>query len=407
MTLKKDKNSTSESTNQKVLDIINEYGLDATASIMTTLLNEAMKSERAETLGAKPYERSKGRKGYANGFKPKTVMSRSGKLELQIPQARGMQFYPKSLEKGIRSEKALKLAIAEMYVKGVSTRKISKITEELCGHKISASQVSRISKVLDKEVQNFKNRRLGYYPYIYLDARYERVREGGVTKSFAVLIALGVTDEGRREVLGFSVSNSEAKTHWTEFLRRLQERKICGVKYIVSDDHQGLKNAILETFNGVYWQRCQFHFSQNSQSFATSKDMKSEIANDVRDIFHSGTLDDAKNKVLEIVKKYEDKNPAFSYWLEENIEDCFAVYSLPRKYRVKLRTVNPLENLNRHIKRRTRLVSVFPNRKSCERLVGAILIEVHDDWMADSKIYMKMDDWNREEMKKRSKILKF
>ena len=322
MTLELDNTST-----QQIMEALQENGLDGISKVVSTLLNETMKAERSVALGAKPYERSEERKGYANGFKPKTVLTRYGKLELQIPQARGLSFYPKSLEKGCRSEKALKLAVAEMYVNGVSTRRVAAITEELCGHRISSNQVSKIAKILDKEIQDFKNRRLGYYPYLYLDARYERVREGGFTRDCAVLIAIGINGDGNREVIGFSVSLSEAQTHWTEFLKSLVERKIHGVEYVVSDDHKGLRNAILEVFSHARWQRCQFHYAQNAQHYASSKAIKHEIAQDIRNIFNCGSIDDARRKASEVVDKYQKSEPAFAFWLDETIEETFAVYT--------------------------------------------------------------------------------
>jgi len=392
MTLKLDNTST-----EKVMEALEQHGIEGISNIFATLLNETMKAERSLALGAKPYERSAGRKGYANGFKPKTILTRCGKLELQVPQARGMYFYPRSLTKGCRSELALKVAIAEMYVNGVSTRRVAAITEELCGHKISSSQVSKISKILDKEVQAFKNRRLGYIPYVYLDARYERVREGGTTRDCAVLIAIGINEDGNREVLGFSVSLSEAQPHWTEFLQSLVDRGLYGVEYIVSDDHKGLRNAMLEVFSHARWQRCQFHYAQNAQHYANSKAARPEIAQAIRDIFNCGNIDDARRKAKEVIEKHQDSNPAFAFWLDETIEETLSVYALPHKYRVKLRTVNPLENLNREIKRRTRLVSVFPNTLAAQRLIGAILMEVHDDWLAAANCYINMDDkWNED-----------
>lgn len=391
---------------EAVMEVLEKDGLEGAARVMALLLNETMKAERSEALGAEPYERSATRKGYANGFKPKTLLSRYGKLELAIPQVRGISFYPKSLTKGCRSERALKLAIAEMYVNGVSTRRVAAITEELCGHKISSGQVSRIAKVLDEEVEQFRNRRLGYFPYLYLDARYERVREGGHVRDFAILIATGINAKGKREVLGFSVSHSEAKTHWKEFLQSLEQRKLYGVEYIVSDDHQGLRQARLEVLSHARWQRCQFHYAQNAQHYGSSKQSRAEIALAVRDIFNAVTLNDARRKVKEVLKQFQDKEPSFAFWLESTIEETFAVYSLPRKFRLKLRTVNPLENLNREIKRRTYLVSVFPNKTAAERLIGAVLMEVNDDWLSGPKCYINMNEKRNEDCKKRTqKIL--
>jgi len=386
----------------KVMEVLSENGIEGMSQVFATLLNEVMKVERSAALGAQPYERTSERKGYANGFKSKTVLTRCGKLRLEVPQARGLSFYPKSLTKGCRSEKALKLAIAEMYVNGVSTRRVAEITEELCGHRVSSTQVSRISKVLDEEIQHFRNRQLGYFPYVYLDARYERIRHGGYVRDFAILIATGINDDGKREVLGFSVALSEAKTHWKEFLQSLAKRKLYGVEYIVSDDHQGLRQARLEVFPDAHWQRCQFHYAQNALHYAPTKAMRSEIANAVRDIFNAGSLKDSRRKAKEVVAQFEDDAPAFAKWLELTVEETFAVYSVPRKYRIKLRTVNPLENLNREIKRRTYLVSVFPNTESCVRLIGAILMEVHEEWISDPRGYINMLDKRNEDVEKRT-----
>jgi len=244
------------------------------AQAMQMLMNEAMKIERNEVLNAAPYERCSDRRGYANGYKPKTVHTRIGSLELSVPQTRDVEFYPKSLQRGVRSERALKLAVAEMYVQGVSTRKVAEITQELCGLDITSTQVSRAAQLLDEELQQWRNRPLGEIPYLILDARYEKVPHGGSVIDCAVLIAIGITPQGKRSILGVSVSLSEAEVHWREFLQSLQDRGLHGVRYIVSDDHAGLKEARKARLAGVPWQRCQFHLQQNAMKYVPKASMR-------------------------------------------------------------------------------------------------------------------------------------
>jgi len=240
----------------EVVELLTDHGFDGMAQAIEILINEAMKLERADVLQAAPYERTDERRGYANGFKPKTVKSRLGRLELKVPQARGVEFYPSTLERGERSERALKLALAEMYVQGVSTRKVQKITQELCGLDVSSADVSRATALLDEELEAWRNRPLGRVPYLILDARYEKVRHGGSVRDCAVLIAIGVLPEGKRSILGVSVSLSEAEVHWREFLGSLIQRGLHGVELITSDAHEGLRAARKACFSGVPWQRC-------------------------------------------------------------------------------------------------------------------------------------------------------
>lgn len=374
----------------EVMELLSNKGTDGFKDIMTVLLNESMKAERSDFLNAKPHERTKERKGYANGFKAKRIATRIGSIKIQIPQVRGLSFYPKSVEKGSRSERALKLAIAEMYINGVSTRRVTEITEQLCGLEVSSSQVSRISKVLDDEIDKFQNAPIERIPYLFLDAHYQKVRHDGFVRDMAVLVATGINMDGKRCILGLSVSLSEATVHWREFLHSLTKRGLNGVTMITSDDHKGLRAAIQHAFPSVPWQRCQFHYAQNAQSFAHKKELRKEIAQDIRDIFNSPSLQDAKNRTELVSEKYQKSNPAFSSWIENSIHECFTVFSQPREYRVCLRTVNPLENLNREIRRRTNLASIFPNDKSCLRLIGAILLEINEDWISADNYYLNI-----------------
>ena len=266
---------------RELLKELIEEGSDAFRGVLEKLLNTAMQMEREEFLGARRWERSEQRRDHANGYKAKTLSTRVGQLQIRIPQVRHLDFYPRSLERGCRSEKALKLAIAEMYVMGVSTRKVTEITEQLCGTEISASQVSRISKLLDDELEQFRNRPLGSYPVVYLDAHYEKVRRQGSIQDVAVLKATGVNCWGKREVIGVSCRLSEAEVHWRGFLQQLQKRGLEGVQLIVSDDHSGLRAARRAVFPSVPWQRCQFHLSQNAQRYARRSDQRAAIATDI------------------------------------------------------------------------------------------------------------------------------
>ena len=375
---------------REVLEMISREGSESMAEAFSLLLNEAMKRERSEALGAQPYERTEERQGYANGYKPKTLDTRMGRVTVSVPQARGIEFYPQSLERGTRSEKALKLAIAEMYVQGVSTRRVKEITEQLCGLEISSTQVSRISALLDEELEKFRNRPLGEYPYVMLDARYEKIRHEGQVVDAAVLIAIGVNLKGRREVLGVSAKLSEAEPHWRSFLESLKTRGLHGVQLITSDDHSGLGAARKAVFSATPWQRCQFHFAQNAQSYAPKRHMREDIARAIRSIFDCDTLEGAREQVQEVAKNFEKSAPHFAQWLELNVEDCLAIYDVVENSweRKRLRTVNPLELVNREIKRRTRLASIFPNENSLLRLVTAVLVEIHDEWIDAPMAYI-------------------
>jgi len=260
---------------------------------MRVLLNNIMQTERARYLQAEEYERTEERKGHANGYKPKTVRTRLGDITFAIPQVREGGFYPSALEKGMRSERALVTTLAEMYVQGVSTRKVKAITEELCGLEISSMQVSRAAAQLDAVLQEWRERPLGRCPYLYLDAHYEKVRQNGQVSDAAVLKAIGVNIEGKREVLGVSVSLSEHEVHWRTFLGDLAARGLTGVELITSDAHSGLKSARQAVFGGVPWQRCQFHLQQNAQAYVPRMSMRAQVAADIRSVFNAPNLAEA------------------------------------------------------------------------------------------------------------------
>jgi len=376
---------------ETVVQLLCESGLSQMAEAVRIILNEAMRIERSQVMEAAPYQRTERRKGYANGYKPKTMNTRMGEITFEVPQTRGLEFYPSALEKGVRSERALKLAVAEMYIQGVSTRKVTEVMKQLCGSEISSTQVSRASQLLDEELTAWRNRPIGEISYLVLDARYEKVRHGGSVVSCAVLIAVGVTPKGHRSLLGVSVSLSEAEVHWRDFLASLQERGLHGVTMIISDDHGGLKAARQARFPGVPWRRCQFHLQQNAGHYVPKIGMRTEVAASIRSIFNSQDRADADRRLDIVVRKYEKSAPKLSHWLADNVPDCLTVFSLPETHRRRLRTSNMLERLNKEIKRRTRVATLFPNEASLLRLVSAVLMEISEEWET-GKIYLRMEN---------------
>lgn len=371
------------------MELLIENGFDGVADAVSLLMNTAMQIERSRYLQADPYERTEQRQSYANGYKAKTVKTRVGKVELAVPQTRDCEFYPQSLERGLRSERALKIALAEMYVQGVSTRKVAKITEELCGFEISSSEVSRASKALDEQLQAWRERPLGQFPYVYMDARYEKVRHNGVIVDCAVLLAIGISQSGHREVLGVSVKLSEQEVHWRDFISSLKDRGLHGVKLFISDAHQGLKAARKAIFPSVPWQRCQFHLQQNAQSYVPKRSMKKEVAGRIRAIFTAPDNQEALRLLDIFLGDYKDSAPELVTWAQEALLEGMVVFSMPQQHWRRLRTDNMLERLNKEILRRTRVATLFPNTASCLRLVSAVVMEISDDWET-GKAYLKM-----------------
>lgn len=374
-----------------VIELISERGFDGLGEAVALLINQAMEIERRGHLNAQPYERSDERTGYANGFKPKKLKSRLGELDLMVPQVRDSSFYPSALERGIRSERALKLAVAEMYVKGVSTRKVKDITEQLCGLEISSSDVSRAAKLLDESLQKWRERDLGAYKYLIVDARYEKIRRDNTVTDGAVLIAYGVDDDGNRSILGVSVALSEGEVHWRNFFTSLVKRGLHGIKLIVSDAHSGLNAARKAVFPGVPWQRCQFHLQQNAQAYVPKKSMKQDVINDIRAILTAPNNEEALRLLSMAVKKYESSAPDLARWMEENVPESLTVMHFPSAHRKKIRTSNMAERCNRELKRRTRLVGIFPNVQSCLRLVSAICVEIDEEWSTGNR-YIAAED---------------
>ena len=362
------------------LEEITRNGIEAIPELMKVLLNNIMQVERAKYLQAGEYERTESRKGHANGYKPKTVKTRLGEITFAIPQVREGGFYPSALEKGLRSERALMATLAEMYVQGVSTRRVKAITEEMCGIEISAMQVSRATAQLDTVLQEWRERPLGNIAYLYVDAHYEKVRDNGQVRDAAVLVAAGITPEGERQVLGVSVSLSEHETHWKAFLKGLRERGMHGVKLVISDDHTGLGAARRAVLGSVPWQRCQFHLQQNAATHVPKQSMRLEVAADIRSMFNAPDRRTAEEYLQVAIQKYAVTAPKLSAWMEDNLAEGFTVFDFPLEHRKSIRTTNSLERINKEIKRRTKVVGVFPNEASCLRLISALLMEISEDW---------------------------
>jgi len=374
----------------EMLEQIAAQGFDVLPELIRIVINAAMQAERQQYLRAAPYQHTPDRRGHANGFKPKTVKTRLGELTLDVPQVREGGFYPEALEKGQRSERALILTMAEMYVQGVSTRKVSAIVEQLCGSSVSSSVVSRAVALLDETLEAWRNRPLGEFPYVFLDARYEKVRQNGQIRDAAILIAVGIGLDGKRQVLGISVSLSEHEVHWRTFLQSLVARGLNSVQLITSDDHAGLKAARIAVFGGVPWQRCQFHLQQNAGAHVPRQEMRKEVAEELRTIFNAPDRHMAEIYLAKTVQKYADTVPALADWLEKNIPEGLTVFSFPASHRRRLRTANGLERLSREIKRRTRVVSIFPNEAACLRLISAVLMEIDESWQTD-RIYLTIE----------------
>jgi len=372
-------------------DLIKKTVSDSMTHAVEFMMNQLMLVQRQHFLGVDAYERSEERDGYANGFKPRTIKTGQGKLTLDIPQVRDSSepFRPTILEGLTRSEKALRLAIAEMYIQGVSTRKVKSIVKQFWPEGVSSTTVSNMTKELDEQFEFFRNRPLTQkYKFVWLDAQYEKVRQDGMVQSFAVFVAMGLNEEGKREIIGISGKMSEAEIHWAEFLESLLERGLKGVELIISDDHSGLKSARNSVLPSVPWQRCFFHLQQNAQSKVTTQLQRKAIANEVKGIFSQTSLKDAKRATSEVSKRWEKRNKRFSEWIEDACAEAFTYFKFEDHFWRKIRTSNPLERTNREIKRRTKVATIFPNEASCIRLITANLVEAHENWSTRNYIRM-------------------
>ena len=370
---------------------------DLLRGLMQEALQQVLEAEMEEALQAGKGERSSSRLGYRSGYYGRSLVTRVGKLELRVPQDRGGHFRTEVFERYQRSEKALVASLMEMYIQGVSTRKVKAITEELCGHEFSASMVSAMVKKLDEELVEFAERRLEEdYAYLILDARYEKVREGGTVRSQAVLVAIGINEEGRRCVLGIETANRESLTSWKDFLLRLRQRGLKGVEFVVSDDHAGLRGAIAEVLGEAIWQRCYVHFLRNALDYLPRKG-DDDCLTELRWLYGRRDLEEARRDLAAWLQKWTPRYPKLCTWVEDNIESTLSFYRLPREHHKHLKSTNMLERLMEEFKRRTLVVRIFPNAASCLRLIRALAVEIHENWIEATR-YLNMEP--REEAKR-------
>ena len=357
------------------------------------LANQAMQEEVTEHLGVEVHERSDQRRGYRNGSKPRKLSTRIGNLELSVPQVRGCEpYHPSLFGKWERSERALLVACGEMYFQGVSTRKVREVLEAMCEGQISAMTVSRVAQEVDEKLSSFRSRRLEEteYPYLKIDARYEKVRVEGKVVSQAVLVTAGFTSKGQREILDWRVGDSESESNWSEVLSSLKDRGLRGVKLVVSDAHRGIRAAVARHLQGASWQRCQVHFKRELCAKVSYKHRK-ELMKDVLGVFAGADKQECLLRGQEMAQRWERRSAAVAAMLRDGLEDCLTVLSFPADHRMRLTSTNMLENLMKRLKKRTRVVGVFPNRASCDRLIGALLLEVHEQWQVEDHCFFNME----------------
>jgi putative transposase len=376
-------------TAEDLRQMLSEDG-DLLKTIIEQTVQQVLEAEMEEALQAGKGERSEQRLGYRSGYYNRTLVTRVGKIELRVPQDRQGRFRTEVFERYQRSEKALVAAMLEMYVQGVSTRKVKSITEELCGHEFSSSSVSRIVKTLDEELEKFAQRRLEEpYPYLILDARYEKVREDGAVRSQAVLVAIGINWEGRRNVLAVELAHRESTSSWRELLVSLRQRSLQGVEFVVSDDHAGLRRAIQEVLPEAVWQRCYVHFLRNALDYLPRK-ADDDCLQELRWIYDRRDAQEARQDLAAWLLKWGKRYAKLCAWVEENIEETFSFYRLPRQHHKNLKSTNMLERLMEELKRRTLVVRIFPNAAACLRLVRALAVEIHENWI-EAMQYLNMD----------------
>ena len=356
---------------------------------LEALLQAALEAEMTEAIGAEKGERTETRLSYRSGYYGRSLITRVGTLELRVPQDRLGRFSTDLFARYQRSEKALVGTLAEMYVQGVSTRKVKAVTEALCGHSFSASAISAVNKSLDEALHKFAERRLAEpFPYLILDARYEKAREGGIIASQAVLIAVAVDGEGRRQVLAVELANRESRSSWRDFLTRLKQRGLFGVEFVVSDDHEGLKGAISEVLPGAAWQRCYVHFLRNALDYVPRK-VDDDCLQELRWIYDRRELAEVRRDIAQWLTKWQGKYPKLCDWAEDNIEQTLTYYRRPLAHPKHMKSTNMLERLNQELKRRTHVVRIFPTVESCLRLVRALAVETHENWLEGTR-YLNM-----------------
>jgi putative transposase len=364
---------------------------DFLRSAVKAAIQAALEAEMTEALAAERSERVDGRLGYRSGSYSRSLITRVGSIELRVPRDRSGLFSTELFERYQRSERALVSALAEMYVQGVSTRKVKAVTEQLCGHSFSASSVSEMNKTLDAALTAFATRRLEEpFPYLILDARYERAREGGVIASQAALIAIAIAADGHRQVLAVELANRESTSSWRDFLLGLKQRGLNGVEFVVSDDHPGLKQAIREVLGEAAWQRCYVHFLRNALDHLPRR-ANDDCLQELRWIYDRREITEVRRDLAAWLSKWSGKYARLCTWVEDNIEETLTYYRLPLSHHKHMKSTNLLERLNQEIKRRTHVVRIFPSPASCLRLVRALAVEMHEEWLEGPR-YINIED---------------
>jgi putative transposase len=365
---------------------------DGLKRLLEAVMQQAMAVEVDDHLQANRHERTEGRSGYRNGHKPRKFKTRVGELDLAVPQVRGCEpYHPGFFNKWQRSERALLVACGEMYFQGVSTRNVKAVLESMCDGDISAMTVSRVAAELDEKLSEFRGRRLNHsdWPYLMIDARYEKVRVEGKVISQAVLVVVGFTSDGRREVLHWAVGDSESEQCWGEVFRSLKDRGLSGVKLVTSDAHRGIRSALARHFQGSSWQRCRVHFKREMAHKVAFKHRR-ELMADLASVYAAQERNECLRRGQEVAAKWRSRCAALATTLEAGLEDTLSVLALPEHQRSRLSSTNLLENIMKQLKRRTRVVGIFPNRASCDRLIGSQLLELHESWHADRAPYLNM-----------------
>lgn len=365
---------------------------DVFKRVVETMMQDLLEAQVSAHLGAEPYERSTERTGQRNGYKSRTLKTRVGELEFAVPQVREGGFRPTLFERYQRTEKALLMTMQEMFVKGVSTRAVNDVMEAMGGFEVSPGLVSRAAAEIDEQVRRWRERSLEAheYPYLIVDARYEKVRRGGRIESQAVLVVTGVDEEGRRDVLGYWLGDSESESTWGEAFADLKGRGLHGVEVVVSDAHLGIRKAVAKHFQGAAWQRCRVHLMRELLNRAAWQD-RPELARELRSIYASEEKEQCLGAGEAVAAKWEKRLPKMSKALREGLEDTLAVLALPREHRRRLATTNMIERQNREFRRRTRNVSIFPNEASCIRMFGAMCLELSEKWQGEEKRYLNME----------------
>ena len=385
-----------EQHDDRILELAQELfsERDGARRLLEALVNQVMEAEVSEHLGVGRHERSAERRGWRNGSKPRRLKTRSGELALRVPQVRQTEpYHPSLFARWQRSERALLVACAEMYFQGVSTRKVQQVLDQMCGCEISSMTVSRVAAELDEKLAEFRCRRLDghQYRYLMIDARYEKVRRAGGMTSEAVLVVAGFNEQGGREILDWVNGDSESAGTWGDLFRKLKERGLRGVELVVSDAHEGIRAALERHFQGVEWQRCRVHFKREIARKVGPREYR-EVLQDLAAVFAGSDRAECLRRGEEMAEKWEERKPEVARMLRDGLEDCLTVWNYPDSHRRKLGSTNMLERLMKTLKQRTRVVGVFPNRASCERLIGAVLVEQHEKWQLEERPYFSMEN---------------